>query len=100
MVTRDIIVINAAPDEVFSYLSSLSLDGIKISKKVKEYRMVIFTTGLSLFSFGESLEVIVQSEGVNSLVVFRAQGKVPWNITTDPRNIVQRVRDSLKEKFH
>ena len=89
MVTRDTKLIDATPDEVFSFLSGLRLDRVKVSKTVKEYRMIVFTTGLSLLSFGESLEVTVQPKDKGSLVVFRSQGKVPWNITADPKGVVR-----------
>ncbi len=98
-VIRDTMMIKASPDEVFSFLSGLRLDGAKVSKTIKEYRMVVFTTGLSLFSFGENLEVTVQPRDSDTLVVFRSQGKVTWNITADPRGIVQRIQDSLNAKF-
>ena len=98
-VTRDTMEINAAADEVFSYLSVLRLGGVKVTETVKEYRMVVFTTGLSLFSFGESLEVTVQPKDKGSLVIFRSQGKVPWNITDDPKGVVQRIQDALIANF-
>ncbi|MEM0136420.1 MAG: hypothetical protein QXU18_14535 [Thermoplasmatales archaeon] len=97
--TRDTMLIDASPDAVFSFLGGLRLDGVKVSKTVKEYRMVVFTTGMSLFSFGESLEVTVQPKDKGSLVVFRAQGKVPWNITANPKRIGQRIQDALSANF-
>ena len=99
MVIRESVEIKASPEEVYSFLVGLSLNGLKVSRKIPEMKTVIISSGLSLFSWGESIEVSVQSSQTGSLVILRAQGKFQLNITADPKALSQRVKDALKGRF-
>ncbi|AKA48292.1 hypothetical protein IX51_03340 [uncultured archaeon] len=99
MVVRESVEIKAPPEEVYSFLASLSLNGLKVSRKIPEMKTVIISSGLSLFSWGESIEASVQSSQAGSLVILRAQGKSQLNITADPKALSQRVKDALKGRF-
>ncbi len=99
MVVRESVEIKASPEEVYSFLASLNLSGLKVSRKIPEMKTVVITSGLSFFSWGESIEVFVQSSQSGSLVILRAQGKFQLNITADPKALSQRVKDALKGRF-
>lgn len=96
---RESVEIKAPPEEVYSFLASLSFSGLKVSRKIPEMKTVIISSGLSLFSWGESIEAAVQASQTESLVVLRAQGKFQLNITADPKSLSQRVKDALKGRF-
>jgi hypothetical protein len=99
MVVRESVEIRASPEEVYSFLASLDLSGLKVSRKIPEMKTVVISSGLSLFSWGESIEASVQSSQFGSLVILRAQGKFQLNITADPKGLSQRVKDALKGRF-
>ena len=99
MVVRESVEIKALPEEVYSFLADLSLNGLKVSRRIPEMKIVIISSGLSLFSWGESIEASVQSSQTGSLVILRAQGKFQLNVTADPKALTQRVKDALKGRF-
>ncbi|OWP57519.1 MAG: hypothetical protein B2I17_00020 [Thermoplasmatales archaeon B_DKE] len=99
MVVRDSLEIKAPPEEVYSFLVSLSLNRLKVSRKIPEIKTVIFSSGMSLFSWGESVEASVQASQTGSLVVLRAQAKFQLNITAHPESLSRRVKDALKGEF-
>ncbi len=99
MVVRESLEIKASPEEVYSFLENLTLNGLKVSRKIPEIKTVIISSGLSLFSWGESIEISVQASQAGTLVLLRAQPKFQLNITADPKALSQRVKDALKGRF-
>jgi len=99
MVVMESVEIKAAPEEVYNFLATLSLNGLKVSHKIPEMKTVIISSGLSPFSWGETIEASVQPSQTGSLVILRAQAKFQLNITADPKALTQRVKDALKERF-
>ena len=99
MVVRESVEIKASPEEVYSFLANLNLSGLKVTRKIPETKTVVISSGVSLFSWGESIEVSLQSSQSGSLAVLRAQGKIQLNITADPKALSQRIKDALKGRF-
>ena len=99
MVVMESVEIKAAPEEVYNFLATLSLNGLKVSHKIPEMKTVTISSEVSLFSWGETIEASVQPSQTGSLVILRAQAKFQLNITADPKALTQRVKDALKERF-
>ena len=65
-------------------------------------RRIIMFTSLSLFSYGESIEIIVQPEGNNKALVYvKSKPKVFLNITADDtvKQNIQKVYRKLDEEL-
>jgi hypothetical protein len=99
MVVRESVEVKAAPEEVYSFLAALNLNGLKVSRRIPEMKTVIISSGLSLISWGESVEASVQPSQTGSLVILRARAKFQLNITADPKALTRRVKDALKWRF-
>ena len=99
MVVREFIEINASPDEVYGFLANLNLNGLKVSRKFASIRTIVISSGLSLFSWGENIEISVQSSQSGSLVILKGQGKIQFNITSNPKALSQRIKDVLRGRF-
>lgn len=78
-----------------SLLSIISKSGFKINKVEKEIKRIDVSTGASLFSFGEKLEIIVSTEGSQSLVYVKSEAVVPWNISADAKGKLKYIFDEL-----
>jgi len=91
---------NKKPDELFQALiDAVQEAGLKISKIEKPIRRMEVSTGVSLFSFGESCEIIVSDSNGKSLVYVRAKPKIAWNITAQLDGKVKKVFQILNNKF-
>jgi len=99
MVVRESVEVKAAPEEVYNFLANLSLNGLKVQRKIPEMKTIIISSGLSPFSWGETIEATVQPSQTGSLVILRAQAKFQLNITANPKALIQRVKDALKGRF-
>ena len=53
---------------------------------------------MSLFSFGEKLEIIVGTENLETVVYVKSNAIVPWNLSADTKGKVERIFEEL-EKF-
>lgn len=99
MISRDYLDVKADPDVVFSFLVNLSGQGLKITKKDPLSRQIFFSTGMSLFSWGESVEVTIQHATGGARILFRGQGKFQLNITANPKGPIGQIASKLKESF-
>jgi ubiquinone biosynthesis protein COQ9 len=62
--------------------------GFNVKKIENAIRRIEVSTGMSWFSFGESLEIIVSSKGKGSILYVKSKAKIPWNMTSDVRGRV------------
>jgi len=90
-------------DTVFKGLKDICYRSEFVVKKFDEsIRRIIISTPLSLFSFGENIEIIVQpKENNKALVYVKSEPKVFHNITAESaveRNIVN-IFQMLDEEF-
>lgn len=70
------------PDQLFDTLVDVvGKAGFNVKRVEKAIKRIEVSTGVSLFSFGETLEIIVGNEGDSSLVYVRSKTRIPWNIT-------------------
>ena len=99
MISRDYLDVKADPDVVFLFLANISEQGLGIKNKDPISRQVFFTTGMSLFSWGESVEVTVQQGNEGSRILFRGQGRFQLNITASPKGPIGQIVAKLKERF-
>ena len=99
MISRDYLDVKSDPDIVFSFLANLSDQGLKIKSKDFTSRQILFSTGMSLFSWGENIEVTVQKTTGGSRVLFRGQGKFQLNITANPKGTIGQIVSRLRERF-
>jgi len=89
------------PDKIFVMLKESSKDaGFNIDKIDETNRRLILSTGMSLLSYGENVEVIVNPEREGgSKVYVKSWPRVWFNVTADgnvKRNI-QKIFDSLEK---
>jgi len=99
MVVMESVEVKAAPEEVYNFLATLSLNELKVSRKIPEMKTIIISSGLKPFSWGETIEASVQPSQTGSLVILRAQAKFQLNITANPKALIQRMKDALKGRF-
>lgn len=87
------------PDKVFKALLNILKEHFDV-KRVEEYvRTVEVSSGMSLFSFGENLEIIVSNHDNGSIVRVKAKSKVRWNITSDIEEKANQIFELLDEQF-
>ncbi|MCL4447755.1 MAG: hypothetical protein M1163_05130 [Candidatus Thermoplasmatota archaeon] len=101
--------LNANPDEVFSLLtgifergyllSSLIGGDVKVMFKDSALREITFSTGFSISSWGEDVEVKVEEIPEGSRVIFSGRTKFPFKITGDPERPIDVIIDKLKKNF-
>jgi hypothetical protein len=99
VIARDYLDVRADPNVVFSYLANINEKGLKVTNKNPVSRQVFFSTGVSLFSWGESIEITVQQIEGGSRVLFRGQGKLPFNITANPKGPIGLIVNKLRTQF-
>ena len=99
MTERDYLDVKSDPDTVFSFLADLSDPTFKIKSKDPSSRQIFFSTGVSLFSWGENIEVTVLRITGGSRVLVRGQGKFQLNLTANPRDPIDQIVSKLKERF-
>ena len=83
-------------DSMFEKLKKLSETlGFQVDKIDETNRRLMLSTGLSLFSYGETVEVIVNQEKEGSRVYVRSEPKVWFNITAQG-NVKRNVEHIFK----
>jgi len=87
------------PDEVFKVLLSILNENYNIKKVEESVRTVEASSGMSLFSYGESFEIIVASHDNGSIVRIKTKSKVKWNITSDVEGKTQHILELLDEQL-
>lgn len=88
-------------DVIFKKLKRISREaGFQIDRIDETNRRLFLSTGLSLFSYGENVEIIVSREREGSKVFVSSKPKVFFNITANTRRNVQRVFEALEKEFH
>ena len=88
------------PDTTFDILQDVIHESYRVKRIDNRVRTIEFSSGMSLFSFGENFEAIVAGQGKGSMVKLRAKSKIKWNVTANNKNIVARIFESLDEKLH
>lgn len=87
-------------DVIFEKLKELiGKSGFQMDKVDETNRRLILSTGVSLLSYGESVEVIVNREKNGSVVYVSSKPKAWFNITAQPktRRNVQHVFEILEK---
>lgn len=84
---------------VFDVLLSILHTRYKVVKVDKAIRCVEVSTGTSLFSFGENLEVIVIEQNAGSTVRVRSKSRIMWNIASDVEGKARELLDLLEENL-
>lgn len=89
-------------DVIFKKLKKLSRKaGFQIDRIDETNRRLNLSTGLSLLSYGENVEVIVNREMDGSSKVFvSSKPKMFFNITANTRRNVQRIFEVLEKEIH
>lgn len=93
---------SASADYVFDKLKQLSgKSGFQVDRIDETNRRLMLSTGLSLLSYGETIEVIVNPENSGSRVYVSSKPKVWFNITAEgsTRRNVQRVFEILDKNL-
>jgi hypothetical protein len=89
-------------DLIFEKLRKLiGQSGFQIDKVDETNKRLLLSTGMSLLSYGESIEIIVNRNKVGSTVYVNSKPKAWFNITAQPsteRN-VRRVFEMLDKQF-
>jgi len=88
-------------DVIFEKLKTLSRRaGFQVDRIDETNRRLNLSTGMSLLSYGENVEVIVNREKDGSKVFVSSKPKVFFNITANPKRNVQRVFEALEKEIH
>lgn len=88
-------------DVIFERLKKLSgKAGFQIDRIDENNRRLFLSTGLSPFSYGENVEVIVNREREGgSKISISSKPKVFFNITANTRRNVERVFEALEKEI-
>jgi hypothetical protein len=89
----------ASAREVLGFLLSGAGLPFRVARTGPITSTVVLRSGISGWSFGESIEVSVLAQGTGSVLLVRASRVVPWNITADPRKVVDRILDAVSARF-
>jgi len=88
-------------DVIFEKLKKLVREaGFQIDKVDETNKRLFLSTGVSLLSYGENVEVIVNREKEGSKVFVSSSPKVFFNITANTKRNVERVFKSLEKEIH
>ena len=89
-------------DIIFEKLKKLSREaGFQTDRIDETNRRLFLSTGLSLLSYGENVEVIVNREREGGSKVFvSSKPKVFFNITANTKRNVQRIFEALEKEIH
>jgi len=89
-------------DVLFEKLKKLSRKaGFQIDRIDETNKRLNLSTGMSLLSYGENVEVIVNRERDGGSKVFvSSKPKVFFNITANPKRNVQKVFEALEKEIH
>ena len=88
-------------DVIFEKLKKLSRRaGFQIDRIDETNRRLKLSTGMSLLSYGENVEVIVNREKGGSKAFVSSKPKVFFNITANPKRNVQKVFEALEKEIH
>ena len=86
------------PDELFYQLIELLKEKFEIKRIEESIRSVEISTGMSLFSFGESFEIVVSNFEQGSVVRIKGKSKIKWNITNDAKEKISEIFELLDEQ--
>lgn len=84
---------------VFGVLLNILSERYDVKNIDKTIRCVEVSFGMSLFSFGETFEVIVAAQNSGSVVRVRAKSRVRWNVTSNVEEKVKKLFDLLEENL-
>jgi len=88
-------------DVIFEKLKKLSRKaGFQIDRIEETNRRLNLSTGMSLLSYGENVEVIVNREKDGSKVFVSSKPKMFFNITANTKRNVRRVFEALEKEVH
>ena len=88
------------PDKVFQILSNVLSDSYDIKRIDSEIRTMEVSSGMSLFSFGETFEIIVVSQDAGSIVSVKTKSKVKWNVTSNVKNRAEQIFELLEKNLN
>ena len=88
------------PDKVFQILSNVLSDSYDIKRIDSEIRTMEVSSGMSLFSFGETFEIIVVSQDAGSIVSVKTKSKVKWNVTSSVKNRAEQIFELLEKNLN
>ena len=86
-------------DEVLGFLATGAGLGLKARSAPGASGTVILSTGPSAWSWGEKVEVSVVPQEAGCEVLFRGAPVLSINLTASPRKAVDRVIQSLNQRF-
>lgn len=87
------------PDELFYQLIELLKEKFEIERIEESICSVEISTGMSLFSFGESFEIVVSNFEQGSVVRIKGKSKIKWNITNDAKEKISEIFELLDEQI-
>ena len=90
---------NQNADDVFKALLNVLNENYDIKSVDNEIRCAEVSSGASLFSFGESFEIIVADQNNGSIVRVKAKSRIRWNITSDIEEKAEQIFELLEENI-
>lgn len=85
--------------DVYRYLLSGAGLGYQVSPARGSPDTLVFSTGMSAFSWGERIEVSVVSQSKGCKILFRGSRVLIVNLTSNPRTPVEKIAVALAAKF-
>ena len=96
---REEIRCNATAEQVLEFLAGGAGLPYRVQRARGSPSTLVFSTGMSAFSWGEKVEVTVVGQGTGSAVTFRGSRTFSLNVTSNPRTPVEKILRALQTKF-
>ena len=88
------------PDKVFQILLTVLSESHSVKRIDNEIRTMEISSGMSLFSFGETFEIIVASQDPGSVVNVKTKSKVKWNVTSNVKDKAEQIFELLDKNLN
>lgn len=88
------------PDKIFQILSNILSKSHDVKRIDSEIRIMEISSGVSLFSFGETFEIIVASQDAGSVVSVKTKSKVKWNVTSNVKDKAEQIFELLDKNLN
>ena len=88
------------PDKVFQILLTVLSESHSVKRIDNEIRTMEISSDMSLFSFGETFEIIVASQDPGSVVNVKTKSKVKWNVTSNVKDKAEQIFELLDKNLN
>lgn len=90
---------NQNANDVFKTLLNILSKNYDVKNVDNEIRCLEVSSGMSLFSFGETFDIIVAEQDSGSIVRVKVKSRIRWNVTSDIEEKSEQIFELLEENL-